>query len=314
METLLQRIVALPIGQKLVCGAFGILIIHALFRLLERILPRHFREQDARYRARKFVVSAGYAVVILFVTRLFEDRLGRISFALGVASAGVVVALQDVIASFAGWIAIGFSSLYTIGHRIQIGETRGDVIDISMIRTTLMETGSWVSRDLYSGRVVRIPNSFVLKGPVFNYSQGFRFVWDEIKVPLTANSDQHLAREMLLRVADETVAGYVAEAETSWKKVADNYRLENPRLGPTVSLIVNSGSLEFTVSYIVDYRDRTAMQDLLFTKIVDKIASSSGRLAWASSSSSAPGNPADRSLPSEKLEEKSPFRARRNSN
>ena len=119
---------------------------------------------------------------------------------------------------------------------------------------------------------------------------------------------------MLLRVADETVGGYVAEAETSLKKVADNYRLENPRLEPTVTLVVSGGSLEFTVSYIVDYRDRTAMQDLLFTKIVDEIASSSGRLAWASSSSSVPGNPADRSLPSEKLEGKSPFRARRNSN
>ena len=104
METLLQRIVALPIGQKLVCGVFGILIIHALFRLLERILPRHFREQDARYRARKFVVYAGYAVAILFVTILFEDRLGRISFTLGVASAGLVVALQDVIASCAGTV------------------------------------------------------------------------------------------------------------------------------------------------------------------------------------------------------------------
>ena len=284
MESLLHRIVSLPLGQKLVCAAFGILLIHAAFRLLERTLPRHFREQDARYRVRKFVVFAGYAVVILFVTVLFEDRLGRVSFALGVAGAGVVVALQDVIASFAGWFAIGFSNLYTIGHRIQIGETKGDVIDISMMRTTVMETGSWVSRDLYSGRVVRIPNSYVLKGPVFNYSQGFRFVWDEIKVLLTASSDQHLAREVLLRVAKETVAGYLAEAERSWKKVADNYRLENPRLEPSVSLLVTGGSLEFTLSYIVDYTNRTAMQDRLFSKIVEEIKNSKGELAWASSS------------------------------
>src|ERR1700733_3150428 len=228
METLLQRIVSLPIGTKLVCAVLGILFVHATFRLLERTLPRHFRERDARYRVRKFVVYAGYAVVILLVTILFEDRLGRISFALGVAGAGVVVALQDVIASFAGWFAIGLSNLYTIGHRIQIGDMKGDVIDISIMRTTVMETGSWVSRDLYSGRVVRIPNSYVLKGLVFNYSQGFRFVWDEIKVPLTTNSDQHLAREVLLGVGKETVADYLAEAERSWEKVADDFRLENP--------------------------------------------------------------------------------------
>ena len=310
METLLHLIVSLPIGQKLVCAALGILLIHAVFRLLERTLPRHFREQDARYRARKFVVYAGYAVVILFVTVLFEDRLGRVSFALGVAGAGVVVALQDVIASFAGWFAIGFSNLYTVGHRIQIGESKGDVIDISVIRTTLMETGSWVSRDLYSGRVVRIPNNYVFKGPVFNYSQGFRFVWDEIKVPLTANSDQHFAREVLLRVAKETVAGQMSDARSSWKRVADNYRLENPSLEPTVTLVVSGGSLEFTVSYIVDYRDRTAMKDQLFTRIVDEIARNNERLAWASSSSPAQANPAtDRSLSSETVAGQSPFRS-----
>ena len=283
MESLLQRIVSLPIGTKLVCAVLGILFVHAMFRLLERTLPRHFRERDARYRVRKFVVYAGYAVVILLVTVLFEDRLGRISFALGVAGAGVVVALQDVIASFAGWFAIGLSNLYTIGHRIQIGEMKGDVIDISIMRTTVMETGSWVSGDLYNGRVLRIPNSYVLRGPIFNYSKGFRFVWDEIKVSLTANSDQHLAKETLLRVAKENVAGYLAEAEISWKGVADNYRLENPPLEPTVSLVVSGGALEFTLSYIVDYASRTAMKDLLFTQIVEEVTQSKGRLAWSAS-------------------------------
>lgn len=291
MDGLSQRIVSLPLGLKLVCAVFGILLIHAAFRLLERTLPSHFSARDARYRVRKFVVFAGYAVVILFVTVLFEDRLGRVSFALGVAGAGVVVALQDVIASFAGWFAIGLSNLYTVGHRIQIGDTKGDVIDISIMRTTVMETGSWVSRDLYSGRVVRIPNSYVLKGLVFNYSQGFRFVWDEIKVLLTTNSDQHLAREVLLRVAKEIVAGYMAEAERSWKKVADNFRLENPRLEPSVSLVVNGGSLEFTLSYIVDYTNRTSMKDRLFTQIVEEVTGSNGRLTWATSSSGAQTHP-----------------------
>ena len=287
MEDFLQWIVSLPLSLKMVCAVLGILLIHTAFRLLERTLPRHFRQQDARYRVRKFVVFAGYSAVILFVIILFEDRLGRISFALGVAGAGVVVALQDVIASFAGWIAIDLSNLYMVGHRIQVGETKGDVIDISIMRTTVMETGSWVSGDLYSGRVVRIPNSYVLKGLVFNYSQGFRFVWDEVKVPLTTNSDQHLAREVLLGIAKETVADYLAEAERSWKKVSDNFRLENPSLEPTVTLVVNSGSLEFTLSYVVDYTSRTLMKDRLFTKIVQEVTRSNGRLAWASSSSGA---------------------------
>jgi small-conductance mechanosensitive channel len=287
MEDFLQWIVSLPLSLKMVCAVLGILLIHTAFRLLERTLPRHFRQQDARYRVRKFVVFAGYAVGILFVIILFEDRLGRVSFALGVAGAGLVVALQDVIASFAGWFAIGLSNLYTVGHRIQIGEMKGDVIDISIMRTTVMETGSWVSEDLYNGRVLRIPNSYILKGPISNFSQGFRFIWDEIKVRFTATSEPRFAKEVLLRAAKENVAAYLAEAERSWKTVADNYRLENPRLEPTVSLVVSGGQLEFTLSYIVDYANRTAIKDLLFTQIVEQVISSDGRLAWASSTSGA---------------------------
>jgi small-conductance mechanosensitive channel len=284
MENVTHQMIPLSLGAKLGFAILGILGIHAVFRLLEQRLPTYFRELDVRYRVRKFVVFAGYIAGIVFVTVLFEDRLGRVSFALGVAGAGLVVSLQDVITSFAGWVAIGYLNLYKPGDRIQIGETRGDVIDISFMRTEIVETGNWVSNDLYNGRVVRIPNSAALKGPTFNYSQGFRFVWDEIKVPLTAESDHLLAREMLLRIADEAVAGYLEEAETSWGEVTYNFRIANISLAPTATLIVNGGSLEFTVSYIVDYTNRTAMQDRLFSKIVEEIKNSKGELAWASSS------------------------------
>ena len=283
MENVMHQMIPLSLGAKLGFAVLGILVIHAVFRLLEQRLPTYFRELDVRYRVRKFVVFAGYIAGILFITLLFADRLGRVSFALGVAGAGLVVSLQDVITSFAGWVAIGYLNLYKPGDRIQIGETRGDVIDISFMRTEIVETGNWVSNDLYNGRVARIPNSAALKGPTFNYSQGFRFVWDEIKVPLTTESNHLLAREMLLRIADEAVAGYLEEAETSWGEVSYNFRIANISLAPTATLIVNGGSLEFTVSYIVDYTNRTAMQDRLFSKIVEEIKNSKGELAWASS-------------------------------
>jgi small-conductance mechanosensitive channel len=170
-----------------------------------------------------------------------------------------------------------------VGDRVQIGDTRGDVIDIGLLRTTLMETGNWVSGDLYNGRIVRIPNSAVLKGSVFNYSQGFRFIWDEIRVLFTNTSDCQFARETLLRVAKEAIGEYLVEAQTSWKVISDNYRSENPPLEPTVALVVNGGSLEFTVSYVIDYTKRTTMKDRLFMKIAEEVSTSDGRLQWASS-------------------------------
>jgi small-conductance mechanosensitive channel len=146
-----------------------------------------------------------------------------------------------------------------------------------------METGNWVSKDLYNGRIVRIPNNIVLKVPVFNYSQGFRFIWDEIRVLFTTATDCQLAREMLLRATKEAIGEYLIEAETSWRVMSEYYRGANPPLEPTVALVVNAGSLEFSVSYVVDYMKRTAMQDQLFTTIVQEVANSNGRLAWATS-------------------------------
>src|ERR1700689_3078174 len=250
MNDLYRQAVSQSFFAKGAAAAVGVLIIHAAFRVLEKTLPRRFGRADARYKVRKLIVFSGYFSILLFLAFLFEDRLGRLSFAFGIAGAGVAVALQDVVASIAGAFSIGFSKLYAVGDRVQIGDTRGDVIDIGLLRTTLMETGNWVSRDLYNGRIVRIPNSAVLKGSVFNYSQGFQFIWDEIKVTFTAASDCLLAKEVLLRVSKEAVGGYMVEAETSWKIVSDNFRSVNPPLEPTVTLAVVGGSLEFGVSYV----------------------------------------------------------------
>lgn len=290
MHNLAQPVSSLPLLAKLVCAALGLVLLHAAFRLLERQLPRHFRQLDMRYRVQRFVVFAWHIVAIVFVTILFEDRLGRLSFALGVAGAGLVIALQDLIASFAGWFAIGWSSLYAVGDRIQVGETSGDVIDIGVMRTTIIETGNWVRRDLYNGRVVRIPNSAALKGHVFNCSQGFHFVWDEIKIPIAVESDHLLAREILLRIAKETVADYVDEASQSWRQVTEGYRIQHPSLEPMVTLFVNNGAFEFTLSYIVDYTRRTVIQDRLFSKIVEEMRKSEGRITWAWSSGSTNDN------------------------
>jgi small-conductance mechanosensitive channel len=284
MERLFDHIASLSLTARLIYSILGVVLIRSAFRLLERTLPPHFGYGDQRYHVRKMVTAAAYVIIFAFITILFADRLKHVGFALGFLGAGVVVALQDVIASLGGFIAIGISNLYRVGDRIQVNETKGDVVDISIMRTTVLETGNWVSGDLYSGRIVRIPNSIVLKGLVFNDSQGFRFVWDEIKIRLTSGSDHEQAREMLLRVAKETVGDYLVEAQSSWKQIVENYRIQNPVLEPTVTLQAEGGSLEFSLSYLVGYTKRTTVKDRLFTKIVDEVASSKGRLEWATSS------------------------------
>jgi hypothetical protein len=103
-------------------------------------------------------------------------------------------------------------------------------------------------------------------------------------VRLTCESDHVHARAMLQRVTEETVADYLPEAQRSFKPIAENYHVEDPLLAPSVTLVVTGEALEFSVSYIVDYTKRTALKDQLFTKIVDQVAKSKGRLQWAPTS------------------------------
>jgi small-conductance mechanosensitive channel len=154
-----------------------------------------------------------------------------------------------------------------------------------------MGTGSWVSGDLYNGRIVRIPNSAVPERSACNYSQGFPFIWDEIKVVFTPTSDCQLAREMLLRAAQEAIGEDPVEA-TSSKAMSDYYRSDNAPLEPTVAPVVNAGSLEFAVSYAIDYTKRTAMKAQLFTKIVEAVTNSHGRLEWTSAAVTVVHKPA----------------------
>ena len=205
MQEGLQRWLYDPTVGKLVALAVGILLVYVVTRLLKRTVAGRIKDNDTRYRVRKAISFAAYVAGFVVVAAVLSDQLGSFTVALGVAGAGIAFALQEVIASVAGWVAVSFARFYRTGDRVQLGGIKGDVIDIGVLRTTLMECGEWVNGDLYNGRIVRVANSFVLKEPVVNYSGDFPFLWDEIVVPVRHGCDAELARELILRVAEETV-------------------------------------------------------------------------------------------------------------
>lgn len=282
MEEQLKRWLFDPTVGKLVAALIGLSIVYALSRVSQRTIGRYVTDANARYRARKFVTFLGYVVGAVVLVTIFSDRLGGLTVALGVAGAGIAFALQEVIASVAGWVAISFGNFYSPGDRVQLGGIKGDVIDVGMLRTTLMELGQWVGSDLYNGRIVRVANSFVFKEPVFNYSADFPFLWDEITVPVRYGSDWKLAREMLERVVDEICRDYALQSRDAWKDAVKKYMLEDARVEPMITLVANDNWLEFTARYIVDYRKRRWVKDRLFTRILEEVDKSKDRVRLAS--------------------------------
>lgn len=271
-----------PTIGKLITLGIGIALINFIFRILNRSLPPYIQDSDTRYRIRKVITFVGYFFILLYITIVFSDSLGRLTVVFGVVGAGIAFALQEVIASFAGWVAISLGQFYKPGDRVQLGGIMGDVIDISILRTTLMECGDWVKADLYNGRIVRIANSFVFKEPVFNYSGDFPFVWDEITIPIKYSSDRALAREICQRVVYDVVGHYIAKAEAEWKHMVQKYLIEAQTIEPAVTIVANDNWIEFTIRYVVDYKKRRSTKDRLFTEILDEIDRTGDRVCVAS--------------------------------
>ena len=282
MEDNIKEILYNPIVGKLAFLAVGVGVIWFIIKLIKRNLFARIKENDNRYRARKFGSFIGYFLTVVLITVVFSDKLGGLTVAFGVAGAGIAFALQEVIASFAGWLAIMFGGFYKTGDRVQLGGMKGDVMDIGVLRTTLMETGQWVDGDLYNGRIVLVANSFVFKEPVFNYSGDFPFLWDELKIPIQYGSNYDKANEILLKAGNEVAGDLPEESHEKWTALQRKYMLEDAQTAPMISLIANDNWVEFTLRYVVDYKKRRVTKTKMFTAILKEVEATNGEVKFAS--------------------------------
>jgi small-conductance mechanosensitive channel len=271
-----------PVFIKILIGLGGVAIILGITRLIVSRLTKSIENPDHRYRIRKLVVFLGYLLAVLFLAGEFSNQLHSVTIALGVASAGIAFALQEVIVSAAGWMAISFGRFYKIGDRIQLSGTVGDVIDIGVFSTTLMEIGAWIKGDQYSGRVVRLANSFVFTEPVFNFSADFPYLWDELVLPVMYGSEIQATRTILQTAANQVVGKYTEPAKAHWANIYNKYRLEHESVEPRVTLAANDNWMEFTLRYVVDYKSRRGTKDQLFENILNQITQSGGQVKVAS--------------------------------
>jgi len=282
MDEELKKFLFNPTVGKIATIVIGIVIIWLIIKLIERNIFSKIKDSDNRYRAKKFGSFIGFILSVVLITVVYSNKLGGLTVALGVAGAGIAFSLQEVIASFAGWLAILLGGFYKSGDRVQLGGIKGDVMDIGVLRTTLMETGQWVDGDLYNGRIVLIANSYVFKEPVFNYSGDFPFLWDEIKIPIKYGSNYDKTKEILLKIGNEVAGDLTQKSSDLWQNLKNKYKLEEAQTEPMVSLIANDNWVEFTLRYIVNYKKRRATKTELFSKLLIAIEATKGDVNFAS--------------------------------
>lgn len=207
-------------------------ILFLIYHALSFLFAGRIKDATRRYTLRKSINMALSFVGLVFFLRIWIGGRQGLAAYLGIVSAGLAIALQDPIKNFAGWVFIASRKPFDVGDRIQIGEHKGDVIDRRIFQFTLIEIGNWVSSDQSTGRIIHLPNGVVFSQAIANYNQGFNFIWNEIGVTVTFESNWKKAKEILMGIAESHTAIKSAHAEEQVRarraEVSDIFPVPDP--------------------------------------------------------------------------------------
>lgn len=240
-------------------------IIHAL--VLRLVIPRT-EDIYTRYRIRKITGYIGFFIGALIIGRVWVRGFQSLATFLGLVSAGIAIALKDPLSNLAGWVFIVWRRPFEVGDRVQIGPDSGDVIDIRVFQFTLMEIGNWVNADQSTGRVIHIPNGKVFTESLANYSKGFRYIWNEIPVLITFESNWQKAQEILLEIGSRHAASMSEVAERRLREAARKFMIFYRKLTPTVYLAVEDCGVLLTVRYLCEPRKRRGTEQAIWEDIL----------------------------------------------
>jgi small-conductance mechanosensitive channel len=244
----------------------SILVVAALWiarKLLMTILWRRVSDVGSRYRIRKTSLYVVVTVGVLVIGRVWFEGLQSLATFLGLLSAGLAIALKDLVVNFAGWAFILWRRPLEVGNRIQIGKYRGDVVDIRVFQFTLLEIGNWVDAEQSTGRIIHIPNGMVLSEVLANYSKGFQYIWDEIPVLVTFESNWKKAKELLSEIVELHGQRAAKAAPQSVQQARDRFPISYSKLTPIVYTSVADSGVLLTLRYLCNPRERrTTAQDI----------------------------------------------------
>ena len=273
-----------PIIIKLLRTALWVAIISAFIIFFQKLIKRKIDDITFRYKFQKIIELAGIFLIVVIILLSFTlDSLKDYTVIIGLFTAGIAFTLQELILSVAGSFYIFALRVYKPGDRIEINNIKGDVIEINSMYTTIMEMGEWISSDNYSGRIVKISNAFVFKGPIKNYSMDFHFVWDELNILITYGSDLELAKKIIMDESVKLLSEYTEKSKKEWKGLVERYYIENATLDPTLALKMTDNWIELNLRYICDYKLRRSTKHQLFEKIEKSILNTKGKVSIASS-------------------------------
>ncbi|MGC2196432.1 MAG: mechanosensitive ion channel domain-containing protein [Terriglobales bacterium] len=253
-------------------SALWVLLILLVVYMVGRLIDRYFIELSADKKRlvtlRAVVWFAVQAVGLLLIAFVVFGMPSQTPTVLGLAGAGLTVALKDFIVGFVGWFVLMGRNGIRVGDWVEINGVGGEVVEISLLRTTLLETGNWTDSGHPTGRKVTFVNSFAIEGHYFNFSTSGQWLWDELTIAVPGGQNPYPVIEAIQKLVVKETEANTRMAEEEWQKATTRYRVQNFAAKPAINLRPTGGGVEVHVRYITRAQERQSTRARLYEAIV----------------------------------------------
>lgn len=271
-------------GKKVLLTLALILVVYGVRSLVLRFIRSLVTERPdpAGFWSRQGVQLVSAIIIVLGIISIWVNPGSDLTVGIGLISAGLAFALQQVITAVAGYFVILRGDTFNVGDRISMGAVRGDVIRLGFMKTTVMEMGQppavkdadpsiWVNARQYTGRIVTVSNGKIFDEPVFNYTRDFPFVWDEMVLPVTYGADHAKAEAILLAAVEHAVPKTSLSAE-ALEQMKTRFAVQTADLEPRVYWRITDDWLELSVRFVLPARSARGVKDAMARYIVPELA------------------------------------------
>jgi small-conductance mechanosensitive channel len=272
LQTIDATFAPADIQIKLLKSALIIIFLWVLRVAVVRIINRQIKAVTARFWWKKVLTYAIVIVGSFLVGSIWVNGLQSVATFLALIAAALAIALQSPITDMAGWIFLIWQRPFEVGDRIEVGQYKGDVIDIRMFQFSLLEIGNWIDADQNTGRIMHLPNKIIFNKVLANYSQEFKYIWNEIPVLVTFESDWEKAKSVLQDIAHNNTPVLDAAAEKQFKDAARHYMITQINLDPVVYTKVEDSGVLLTIRYVCAYNNRRASAQKIWEAILHAFA------------------------------------------
>jgi len=258
-------------GLKIFWSLVVIFVIVAIARLIKTYIYKTIKDKQRYYPIKQKINYVAGATIVICSIFIWLDSASSLTTYIGLLSAGIAIALKELFTNIAGWIFIESRKPFEVGHRIMIGNQKGDVIDKRLFQFTLIEVSSEDNGEQSTGKIVDIPNGFIFTNPTINYTKGFEYIWNEISVLLTFESNWKKAKELLLEIANKDSDTATERVTMQIKDASKKYMLYYSKLTPIVYTDVKESGIQLTIRYLCEPKQRRVSVNKIWEDVLDMV-------------------------------------------